>query len=112
MDAPDTSERAWFVSANAFTVAETLRRRSNPHWGYAADGHGCCLEGEIPMRRALLLLLLLLSLSLSGCTIVPITYAGPCSGVTNARGCQEDPYVVRWGSEDSTPSGESQKTTR
>ena len=48
------------------------------------------------MRRALLLLPLLL---LSGCTIVPISYAGPCSGVTNSRGCQEDPYLVRWHSE-------------
>ena len=60
------------------------------------------------MRHVLLLLLL----SLSGCTIVPISNAGPCSVVTNSRGCQEDPYVVRWDSEDSTPSGESQKTTR
>jgi hypothetical protein len=60
------------------------------------------------MRRALLLLPLLL---LPGCTIVPISYAGPCSATTNSRGCQEDPYLVRWNSDSTTPSGESQKTT-
>jgi len=60
------------------------------------------------MRHAFLLPLLLLS----GCMIVPITNAGPCSAVTNWRGCQEKPYVVRWESESTTPSGESQKTSR
>lgn len=61
------------------------------------------------MRRALLLLPLLL---LPGCTIVPISYAGPCSGVTNWRGCQENPYFVRWHSDDTAPSSGSQTTTR
>jgi len=61
------------------------------------------------MRYALLLLPLLL---LSGCTIVPISYAGPCSATTNWRGCQENPYVVRWHSEDTASSGGSQTTTR
>lgn len=61
------------------------------------------------MRYALLLPLLLLS----GCTIVPIADAGPCSAVTNWRGCQYNPYyVVKSSSESTTPSGESQKTTR
>jgi len=45
------------------------------------------------MRYALLLLSLL-SL-LSGCTLVPIADVGPCAAVTNARGCQEKPYVVK-----------------
>jgi hypothetical protein len=60
------------------------------------------------MRYALLLPLVLVS----GCTIVPISYAGPCSAVTNWRGCQEQPYIVKWESDSSAPSGESQKTTR
>jgi len=61
------------------------------------------------MRYALPLLLLLLS---SGCTIVPISYAGPCSAVTNWRGCQEDPYIVKWHSDDTASTGGSQTTTR
>ena len=59
------------------------------------------------MRHVLLLPLLLLS----GCTIVPIADAGPCSGVTNWRGCQYNPYVVRRDSESTASSGESQKTS-
>jgi hypothetical protein len=50
------------------------------------------------MRYAFLLLLL------SGCTIVPIADAGPCSAVTNARGCQYDPYVVRQDAETASAS--------
>jgi hypothetical protein len=45
------------------------------------------------MRYALLLLSLL-SL-LSGCTLVPIADPGPCVAVSNARGCQEKPYVIK-----------------
>jgi len=60
------------------------------------------------MRYAFLLPLLLLS----GCTIVPIADAGPCSAVTNWRGCQYNPYVVRRDSESTTPSGDSQTTSR
>jgi hypothetical protein len=44
------------------------------------------------MRYAFLPLLAAL---LTGCVIVPIADAGPCSAVTNARGCQYNPYVVR-----------------
>jgi hypothetical protein len=42
------------------------------------------------MRYAAFLLLLL-----SGCTLVPIADAGPCVAVSNARGCQYNPYVIR-----------------
>jgi hypothetical protein len=59
------------------------------------------------MRYVLLLPLLLLSLS--GCTIVPIADAGPCSGTTNTRGCQEQPYVVKWEEQTTAESGSSQK---
>jgi hypothetical protein len=62
---------------------------------------------ERPMRYALLPLLLL-----AGCTYVPLTNLGQCSAITNARACQEDPYVVRWDSDNPAPSGESQKTAR
>jgi hypothetical protein len=44
------------------------------------------------MRYALLLSLLSV---LAGCTLVPIADPGPCAGVTNARGCQEKPYVIK-----------------
>jgi hypothetical protein len=44
------------------------------------------------MRYVLLLSLLSL---LAGCTLVPIADAGPCAAVTNARGCQEKPYVIK-----------------
>ncbi len=55
------------------------------------------------MRYALLLLLL------SGCTIVPIADAGPCSGTTNARGCQENPYLVKRGTESTAQADASRK---
>ncbi len=55
------------------------------------------------MRYALLLLLL------SGCTIVPIADAGPCSATTNARGCQENPYLVKRGTESTAQGDASQK---
>jgi hypothetical protein len=38
---------------------------------------------------------LLLLLSLSGCTLVPVADAGPCSAIAHARGCQWNPYVIR-----------------
>ena len=44
------------------------------------------------MRYTLLLSLLSL---LSACTLVPVADPGPCSGISNARGCQEKPYVVK-----------------
>ena len=50
------------------------------------------LRGERPMRYVLLVSLLSL---LGGCTLVPIADPGPCAAVTNARGCQENPYVVK-----------------
>ena len=60
------------------------------------------------MRYACLLLLLL-----SGCTVVPVTRdLGPCAAITNARACQEDPYVVKRDSGWDTASsgtGSSQK---
>jgi hypothetical protein len=56
------------------------------------------------MRYVLLLLLLL-----SGCTLVPID-AGVCSGVSNARGCQENPYINRSSEESASRGDESQKT--
>jgi hypothetical protein len=59
------------------------------------------------MRYALLPLLLL-----SGCTYVPLTNLGTCTAIANARACQENPYVVRWHSENTAPSGESQNTAR
>lgn len=37
----------------------------------------------------------LLLLSLSGCVLVPVADAGPCSATTNARGCQQNPYVIK-----------------
>ena len=59
------------------------------------------------MRYALLLPLLLLS----GCTLVPIADAGPCAAVTNSRGCQEKPYVIKRGDGgwSTTQSGASEK---
>jgi hypothetical protein len=56
------------------------------------------------MRYTLLPLLLL-----SGCTIVPIADVGPCSGTTNMRGCQEQPYVVKWEQQATAETGSSQK---
>jgi hypothetical protein len=56
------------------------------------------------MRYALLSLLLL-----SGCTLVPIADTGPCSGTTNTRGCQEQPYVVKWDQQATAETGSSQK---
>ena len=63
------------------------------------------------MRYALLSLLLSL---LAGCTLVPIADAGPCAAVTNARGCQDKPYVIKSGSESTAQSDSGQKagTTR
>ena len=58
------------------------------------------------MRYALLPLLLL-----AGCTYIPLTNLGPCSATTNARACQEDPYVVKRDSESTGTGGESQKTS-
>jgi hypothetical protein len=59
------------------------------------------------MRYALLLSLLSL---VSGCTIVPVADAGPCVAVSNARGCQDKPYViVRSGSETTAQGDSSQK---
>jgi hypothetical protein len=59
------------------------------------------------MRYALLPLLVL-----SGCTYIPLTNLGPCTATTNARACQENPYIVKWHSESAAASGESQKTAR
>ena len=59
------------------------------------------------MRYALLPLLLL-----AGCTYVPLTNLGQCSATTNARACQEDPYVIKREAYPPEPSGESQKTAR
>jgi len=57
------------------------------------------------MRYALLVSLLSL---LSGCTLVPIADAGPCSAITNARGCQMKPYyIVKHGTESG---GSTQQT--
>jgi len=57
------------------------------------------------MRYALLVSLLSL---LSGCTLVPVADAGPCSAITNARGCQMKPYyIVKHGAESS---GSTQQT--
>ena len=44
------------------------------------------------MRYVLLVSLLSL---LGGCTLVPIADPGPCAAITNARGCQQNPYVVK-----------------
>jgi hypothetical protein len=57
------------------------------------------------MRYALLLLLVLLP----GCTIVPIADAGPCAAVSNWRGCQEKPYIVKSETESTAQSDGSQK---
>jgi hypothetical protein len=54
------------------------------------------------MRYALLLSLLSW---LSGCTLVPIADAGPCAAVTNARGCQEKPYIIKSESESTAQAG-------
>jgi hypothetical protein len=62
------------------------------------------LPSEKTMRFALFTLFLL-----SGCTYIPLADLGPCSATTNARACQEDPYVLKWDSADTAPSGESQK---
>jgi len=50
------------------------------------------LRGERLMRYVLLVSLLSL---LGGCTLVPIADAGPCAAISNARGCQDKPYVVK-----------------
>lgn len=60
------------------------------------------------MRYALLLLLLSL---MSGCTLVPIADAGPCAAVTNARGCQDKPYVIKSGGESTAQSDSGQKAS-
>ncbi len=55
------------------------------------------------MRYALLPLLLL-----SGCTtLVPIADLGPCAAVTNARGCQANPYYIVWHESASTAQSDS-----
>jgi hypothetical protein len=51
------------------------------------------------MRYAAFLLLLL-----SGCTLVPIADAGPCAAITNARGCQTDPYFIKRDAETASAS--------
>lgn len=60
------------------------------------------------MRYACLLLLLL-----SGCTIVPVTSdLGPCAAITNARACQEKPYVVRHDSGWDTASSQGDSSQK
>jgi hypothetical protein len=63
------------------------------------------LPMEKPMRYAPLLLLVLLP----GCTLVPLADAGPCVAVSNARGCQDKPYIVRSEAESTAQSDSSQK---
>ena len=59
------------------------------------------------MRYACLLLLLL-----SGCTIVPIADVGPCVAISNSRGCQEKPYVVKHDSGWDTASSQTDSSQK
>ena len=61
------------------------------------------------MRHGLLLSLLSLLSLLPGCTLVPIADVGPCAAVTNARGCQEKPYIINPENESTARVDSSQK---